>query len=80
MKWNRKELIDLLERTISGQEIGDDWEDLGRCAIRSTDAFTKYWGRKIIAVENLYPRRTPTELFNEDGLQYLKNLLIELRK
>lgn len=79
MKWKKEELIDLLERTIGGQEIGDDWDDLGMCVNKSKDCFTRAWGSKVIAVEQLYPPRNPSELFNENGLAYLRELLSELR-
>ncbi|MEM6536748.1 MAG: hypothetical protein AAF668_03350 [Pseudomonadota bacterium] len=80
MKWTTEELVDLLKRTLGGQNIGDDWDDLARCAIKDRDQFTVIWGRKITSVEELFPRRHPTELFNvELGTPYLKEILVELR-
>ncbi|MBO6730019.1 MAG: hypothetical protein JJ884_07040 [Maricaulis sp.] len=77
MEYNREELVRLLEAVLARDNIGVDWDDLA-LHLNSKDDFARYWARKIIAVEELYPSSKRTELFNPDGLRYLKALLDEL--
>jgi len=77
MVYNREELVRLLEAVLAGDDIGVDWDDLA-IYLNSKDDFTRYWARKIIAVEDLYPPSKRTELFNREGDQYLQALLDEL--
>ena len=76
--WTKDEIIALVERVIGGDEIGIDWDDF-LLSTNSKNQFSKYWANKISAVETLYPRRKPTELFNPDGFQYLAQILDDLR-
>ena len=68
MDYNREELVNLLKAVLAGDDIGVDWDELA-LYVNSKDDFLRYWARKILVVEELYPPARPTQLFNEDGLR-----------
>lgn len=76
--WTRDRLIALIDRTLNGDDIGEDWDDLCLFPKRG-DAFEQYWAEGIADVESLYPPPKRTMLFADEGLAYLGSLRDELR-
>ncbi len=76
--YSTDEFVDLLERTILGKDIGIGWDDM-LLAVKRGDRFTKYWAKRISAVEKLYPPERAIELFSSGGIKYLEEILLELK-
>ena len=78
MKLTAEYLIEVLEKTLNHDEIGEDWDLIGRSALYSKDDFTRYWCERIIKVEDLFPGTRKCDLFHIDGMNYLKEIRDEL--
>jgi len=76
--YTKEDFIAVLDRTIRGEDITVDWEDLIMASTRG-DSFTRHWADKIAAVEGLYPPTHARELFAQEGINYLQKILAEIK-
>jgi hypothetical protein len=77
MKYDRQELISLIERLINNEPCLREWDDL--VSVKHEDKFTEYWASELLNIQEAYSDRRSGRLINDEGVSKLSGILSRLK-
>jgi len=77
MKYDRQELVSLIERLINNEPCLAEWDDL--VSVKHKDKYTERWASELLNIQERYSDKKNGRLINDEGLVKLQEILSRLR-